>query len=193
MKTNFDKTEQFKSTLVFNQIILTLLPMNKNLFQEYLSLFPPVELPATLTLDSYRTFEQVNDLIPLDLAAKFILQEDELPEEEFTEFLPCFKLPQGTAEYITVVYWKASLMRYDFILSTYTKNGIPISRQVIAGTSSDGKIITKKVATIDPDGSITVIASDLAIDQLSFDPAKTKELTYELLPNGYISTLDENE
>ena len=158
--------------------------MNKNLFQEYLSLFPPVELPATLTLDSYRTFEQVNDLIPLDLAAKFILQEDELPEEEFTEFLPCFKLPQGTAE---------SLMRYDFILSTYTKNGIPISRQVIAGTSSDGKIITKKVATIDPDGSITVIASDLAIDQLSFDPAKTKELTYELLPNGYISTLDENE
>ncbi|MEO5582982.1 MAG: hypothetical protein ABIR66_09830, partial [Saprospiraceae bacterium] len=87
--------------------------MSNNLFQQFLSLFPPVELPVSLTLDSHRTFEQVNDLVPFDLANQFIIQEDELPEEEFTEYLPCFKLPEDKKEYFSLVYWKAALMRYD--------------------------------------------------------------------------------
>lgn len=156
-------------------------------------MFPPAELPVSLTLDSHRTFEQVNDLVPLDLTARFIALEDELPEEEFTEILPCFKLPQGKSEYISVVYWKAALMRYDFIVATYTKAGIPISRQVIAGTASDGKIISQKVATIQPDGSIDVIASYQDADQFHFDPSKTQELSYELMPSGYIALMNENE
>ncbi|MEP7320758.1 MAG: hypothetical protein ABI761_02525 [Saprospiraceae bacterium] len=167
--------------------------MSNNLFQQFLALFPPVELPVSLTLDSHRTFEQVNDLVPFDLANQFILQEDELPEEEFTEYLPCFKLPEDKKEYFSLVYWKAALMRYDFILATYTKTGIPISRQVIAGTASDGKTVSQKVATIQPDYSIDVIASVQDVDVKNFDPAGTKELYYELMPNGFISQLNENE
>ena len=167
--------------------------MSANLFKQFLALFPPVDLPATLTLDSHRTFEQINDLIPFDLASVFILQEDELPEEEFTEFLPCFILPENKKEFVSLVYWKAALMRYDFILATYTRTGIPISRQVIAGTSSDGKTLTQKVATIQPDGSIDVIASTTDVELKNFDPAGTKELSFELLPNGFISQLNEND
>jgi hypothetical protein len=166
--------------------------MSKPPFQQFLALFAPVELPVTLTLDSHRTFEQIADLIPPDLSASFIGQDDELPEEEFTEYLPCFILP-GDKEFISLVYWKASLMRYDFIIATYTKSGIPISRQVIAGTSSDGKIITKKVATILPDGSIDVIASHQSVNDLHFDPSQSQELNYELMPNGFIALLNENE
>ena len=89
--------------------------------------FPPSELPVSLTLDSHKTFEQLNDLIPPDLVAHFIMQEDELPEDEFTEYLPCFRLPEATTrEYISLVYWKAALMRYDFILATYTLSLIHI-------------------------------------------------------------------
>lgn len=168
--------------------------MTKNLFAQFLSLFPPSELPVSLTLDSHKTFEQISDLIPADLVDNFIMQEDELPEEEFTEYLPCFRLPETKdREYISLVYWKAALMRYDFILATYTKSGIPISRQVIAGTSSDGKIIVRKLATIEPDFSIEIIASVQGADDLHFDPSQTKEISYELLPNGYISQLNEKE
>lgn len=156
-------------------------------------MFPPAELPVSLTLDSHRTFEQINDLMPLDLTARFIAQEDELPEEEFTEILPCFILPQGQHEFVSLVYWKAALMRYDFILATYTKTGIPISRQVIAGTASDGKTIIQKVATIQPDGTIDVIASHQDADLLQFDPSRTLELNYDLLPNGFIALMNENE
>ena len=167
--------------------------MSVNLFKQFLALFPPVELPATLTLDSHRTFEQVNDLIPVDLASQFILQEDELPEEEFTEYLPCFILPESKNEFFSVVYWKAALMRYDFILATYSKTGIPISRQVIAGTASDGKSLSQKVATIQLDGIIDVIASITDVELKNFDPSGTKELSYELLANGFISQLNEND
>ncbi len=168
--------------------------MTKNLFSQFLALFPPSELPVSLTLDSHKTFEQVNDLIPPDLVAHFIMQEDELPEDEFTEYLPCFRLPEATnREYISLVYWKAALMRYDFILATYTRTGIPISRQVIAGTSSDGKTIVRKLATIEPDFSVEIVASEQEADDLHFDPSSTKEISYELLPNGFISQLNEKE
>ena len=168
--------------------------MTKNLFSQFLALFPPSELPVSLTLDSYKTFEQVNDLIPPDLVAHFIMQEDELPEDVFTEYLPCFRLPEATTrEYISLVYWKAALMRHDFILATYTRTGIPISRQVIAGTSSDGKTIVRKLATIEPDFSVEIVASEQEADDLHFDPSGTKEISYELLPNRFISQLNEKE
>lgn len=166
--------------------------MSRNLFQQFIDFFPPVELPVTLTLDGHRDFEEVNDLLPGELAAAFISNEEEMPGEEFTEYLPCFRLP-GDKEFISLVYWKATLLRHDFIIATYTKAGIPISRQVIAGTSSDGKTIVKKVATLQPDGSIDVIASQQAADDLHFDPSQTHELNYELMPNGFIALLNENQ
>lgn len=168
--------------------------MSKNLFADFLALFQVAELPVSLTLDSHKAFEEISDLIPPDLVSNFIMQEDELPEEEFTEYLPCFKLPDAKdREYKSVVYWKASLMRYDFILATYTKTGIPISRQVIAGTSSDGKTIVRKLATIEKDFSIEIIASEQDAHSFHFDPSASYELSYELLPNGYISQLNEKE
>lgn len=168
--------------------------MSKNLFGDFLSYFPQVELPVSITLDSHRTFDQVNDLLPFDLATQFIIQEDELAEEEFTEFLPCFKLPEFTnREFISLVYWKGALLRHDFILATYTKTGIPISRQVIAGTSSDGKNLYQKVAAINTDGDVDVILSHQIVDQRTFDASNTKEIYYELLPNGYINELNEKE
>jgi hypothetical protein len=168
--------------------------MSIKFFQDFLSLFPPAKLPVSITLDSYKTFEQVNDLIPIDLASEFIIQEDELPEEEFTEFLPCFQITsRADQEFISLVYWKAALMRYDYILATYTKSGIPISRQVIAGTSSDGKSINQKVATIETDGDVQVIQSTQDASDMRFDPSQTKEIYYELAPSGHISQLNENE
>lgn len=166
--------------------------MSSPLFQQFIDYFPTVELPVTLTLDSHRDFEEVNDLLPAAMSAAFISSEEEMPGEEFTEYLPCFRLP-GDQEFISLVYWKASLLRHDFIIATYTKSGIPISRQVIAGTSSDGKTIVKKVATLQPDGSIDVIASQQAADDVHFDPSQTHELNYELMPNGFIALLNENQ
>ena len=75
-----------------------------------------------------------------------------------------------------LVYWKGALLRYDFILATYTKTGIPISRQVIAGTSSDGKIFTKKLLRSIPDGDVDVILSHQIVDQRTFDASNTKEI-----------------
>jgi hypothetical protein len=50
----------------------------------------------------------------------------------------------------------------------------------------------KKWLRSNPDSSIDVIASVQDVDIKNFDPAGTKELYYELMPNGFISQLNEN-
>jgi hypothetical protein len=90
--------------------------MSTNLFKDFLALFPVVNFPSALTLDSHRTFEQVNDLSHFDLANQFILQEDEYRKRNLPSFSlvsGCLKIKRNFTVWST---GKPSLMRYDFIL-----------------------------------------------------------------------------
>jgi hypothetical protein len=115
----------------------------------------------------------------------FILAEDE-EDDGMTEFIPCFRLPD-TQDYYALVYWKAGLMSYDYILATYTKEGdAMIDSHSIAGTIVEGNNLIQSVAIIASDKSIYIATGKETDDFLDLDTSKNKTRTVEINEDGSI-------
>lgn len=154
-------------------------------FSHFLDLFPEVELPVQLTAESHHIFSQNNEPLPEPVIHQYIVPtEDEAPDE-FTEYIPCFLVP-GTEEFAGVVYWRAGLMNYRYVLLTFTKKGEYIDSRVIAGTFSDGHKVTHAVATIDEDLGIVIVSGEAPSAETPYDPSLSEVTEIELLPDGHI-------
>lgn len=153
-------------------------------FDIFLSLFPEVKLPITLSEDSIHDLSKENDAIPERLIREFILPyEDDV--DELTEFVACFRIA-GVKDFHALVYWKAGLMNYNYILATYTKSGDLIDKAVIAGTYSDGRLITRSFARIDDDWSITIVSGQTVGSSENYDASSSRTIDLDLLPDGKI-------
>ena len=98
-------------------------------FKLFLQFFPEVTLPVLLTADEQLLFSANNEALPLDLVSRFLLQKTADSEiDEFTEYVPCFQLPD-TAPIYGVVYWRAALLQYDYILASFDANGVLLDAQ----------------------------------------------------------------
>nr|HMU04076.1 hypothetical protein [Saprospiraceae bacterium] len=113
-----------------------------------------------------------------------VLLEWEKDADEFTEFIPCFRLPKEE-KFNTVVYWKGALLRYDFIMVTLDKNGELINKKSIASTIVNDNVIKKSVASIEPDLIINIIAGQ-TLDGEEYDASMSKAFAMEILPTGEI-------
>ena len=162
---------------------------NKNTntdFQYFVELFPEVELPATLGEDTHLTFSRENDPLPAPVVQQHILPIEEEMPDEFTEYIACFRIPK-TYDFHALVFWKAGLMNYQYILATFDKHGVSIDKRVIAGTFSDGEQVTQSVATIDHDWTIFVASGQTNANKPTvFDPTTSRAVELELLPDGKI-------
>lgn len=181
-------------------------------FDHFLEKFPELPLPITLGEDTHHHFSQQNDVLPQRMIEQFILplemtglddieaegegsaspkrSIDLLEEEELVEFIPCFKIPD-THDFHAIVYWRAGLMSYQYILVTFNKNGLVIDYSVIAGTYSDGKSLTQSVATITEDWEIVVVSGQGDVNHPDqYDAASSRATRYELLPDGKIAKSD---
>jgi hypothetical protein len=146
--------------------------------------FPGLEMPVTLSNDSAWKISENNRPIPAVLIEEYILGwEDEEPDE-MTEFVPCFKI-EGTTEFTALVYWKAGLLKYEYIIVTLDKRGQLISRKQIAGTSVDGDLIKSYVAHIDEDLTIHIVAGANKEGE-HFSSAKSQEFHMDILPGGEV-------
>ena len=91
-----------------------------------------------------------------------------------------------------MVYWKADLLKYEYIIHTFDKKGKSLAKQVVASTTSDGKKIRQIVATIDPDLDIYIMGGD-STDTDNYDPEKSKAFSLEITPGGdFIHHFEEN-
>ncbi|MCR9287311.1 MAG: hypothetical protein NXI23_08020 [Bacteroidetes bacterium] len=154
-------------------------------FQHFLEKFPIIDLPITLSDDLHLTFSQNNEpLNPLMIQQYIAFIEGEEPDE-FTEYIPCFKIPE-TLEFHAIVYWKASLMNYQYVMATFDKVGNMIDKRVLGGTFSDGKVVTKSLVTIDPDWMIYVVTGQLESVDITYDATQSRAFDLELLPDGKI-------
>ena len=108
-------------------------------------------------------------------------------EDEFTEYIACLRIAK-THDFHAVIYWKAALMNYQYVLATYDKRGKLIDKSVIAGTYSDGKSLTKSVATIEDDWLIYIVSGQTAADDPSYDASTSNAFNLELLATGEIIT-----
>ena len=147
-----------------------------------LNCFPLIEPPITLSEEIAHRFSRDNKPIPQELVDSLFGQWDKM--DEYTELVPCCQLATE-GDFFAIIYWKGSLMAYEYILVTLDKNGGLISRKVIAGTISNGTTVKSSVATIDEDGCVYSMVGEVMQGQ-SYDPASSAGFRFEILPGGTI-------
>ena len=151
--------------------------------EKILHYFPETELPVLISEDHLSEFEINSDPFP-QVFIDEVLLEWEKEADEFTEFIPCSRLPKEE-KFNTIVYWKGALLRYDFVLVTLDKNGEMINKKSIASTIVNDNVIKKSVASIEPDLIINIIAGQ-TLDGEEYDASMSKAFAMEILPTGEI-------
>jgi hypothetical protein len=158
-------------------------------FHEFVAKFPPVSMPATLGEETHLVFSRENEQLPLAMIEQFILPiEEKTPEnEELIEYIPCFSIDQ-TEQFIALVWWKADLLDYEYVLATYTDKGQLISRKVIGFTKVVDGLINRAVATIDEDWVIFIAEGRAKANRSveDFDPTSARTYEMEIMANGEI-------
>ncbi len=154
-------------------------------FSKFLHYFPEVDLPQTIAEENLRYYSSENHVLPPDLIRQFLHSTMSSEEEDYLEFIPCFKL-KNTQDWHAIVYWKAALLSYEFVLSTYNKNGIRLAQKVIAGMRSDGKSVIRSIATIDEEWIINIVIGEQASAEDLYDTANSRILGFELMADGSI-------
>ncbi len=153
-------------------------------FNELLQKFPAVKLPVSITEDTASEYGTANSPLSERLISDHILPLEGMEEmDEMTEFVPCFRI-DGTKDFHALVYWKAGLMNYQYVMATFGKGGKAIDRQVVAGTFSDGRAITRSVAKIDEDMTIYIVSGQTDGGEEDYDANLSTAREIELMPDG---------
>lgn len=159
-------------------------------FPDFISAFPPIELPITLTDETIHLFNKNNPPFPTPMVEQYLIPLEQGEVDEYTEFVPCFSI-SDTHEFLAVVYWKGGLMNHQYILATFSKKAELIDKRVIAGTFSDNELLVTSVATIDPDWEILIVSGKQpAREKFKFDATKSTRQQLEILPEGKIINLE---
>ena len=155
-------------------------------FDKFLTLFPEVELPMVLTTDIHIEFSRHNLPIPGVMVDRFLSSAQ---DDEFTEYIACFSIP-NTKSFHAVVAWRAGLMEYEYHLVTFDKSGNLLDKRVIASTKSDGKLLTRSLATIEADWLINIVEGSEIVKEDGesiFNPSSSKVVHLEMTADGEIT------
>jgi hypothetical protein len=152
-------------------------------FVEFVEKFPPLTMPVTLGEETHHTFSTENNPLPESMIEQFIAPLEKEPADEYTEYVPCFAI-DCDEKYIALVWWKAGLMLYQYVLATFTEKGEPIDQKMIAFTRVDGTEVKRAVASIDEELAIHIAEGTSQNDV--YDPASSMTRLMEIMPNGMI-------
>lgn len=119
---------------------------NQLTLENFLTLFPAIELPISITSDTQRALANVQQPLSPMWALRFLLATGE-EVDEYTEFMACFSLPE-TKNYHALVYWEATLIGSSYYLVTLSKSGVIIDHRRIAGTLYTDNEIVQTICTI---------------------------------------------
>lgn len=153
-------------------------------FKKFLSYFPEVELPIILTSDSASEISKYNTPFAKQIVEEYCMEWD-TEVDEFTEYIPCFKLPE-TGDFSVLVYYKATLLSYGFFIVSYLNNGDLIGRKPLNSIELDSGKIKNSAAVIDEDWGINIVAGEQDIKELDYRSDKSKMTSLEILPTGDI-------
>ncbi len=156
-------------------------------FNQFVQKFPEEKLPVSITEESASDFSMENEPFSQRMIDDFLLPI-EPDSDDLTEFVPGFRLP-GLTDVHALVYWKAGLLNYQYVLATFEKSGKLIEKQVIAGTVSDGISIVRTVARIDEDLTVYMVSGMTEGSDDDYDASKSTTREIELLPDGRLIEL----
>lgn len=176
--------------------------MKKNIendnFKSFLTLFPEIELPLTISSEYLDIFSKYNKPIPEIDIYKYIINdksiENKWVEENNStdidvdlfeeEYIACLKLPD-TKKFHALVYLKIGILNYEYILQTYDLTGNKLSKQLIASMTAKDNIIKELVAFIDEDLIVLIMEGDKNINE-KYNPEKSRPLSFEINDQGYV-------
>ncbi len=147
-------------------------------FSQFLSYFPEVEPPVTLGEDTHRVFSRKNTPLPSLVIEQHLLPIEKSEVDEFTEFIPCFRLAVPT-DFIILVYWRAGLMNYYYTLVTYDSRGSYIDSRIIAGSYYEEGEITRSVALLTKELDIAIASGQEQLNRM-YDPGAADSTAYRL-------------
>lgn len=155
-------------------------------FEHFIKKFPKVELPIVFSEDLHHDFAKENEPLPLQLIDEYIAKYETTVQDDMTEYVPCIQLPIDKKTYAAVVYWKAGLLNYDYVLATYdTKLGVMIDKKSIAGTKVIGNAV-KRIVAIIKEGLTIHSAEGIEETGKEYIADSTKVQRFEILENGRI-------
>ncbi|MEO1624393.1 MAG: hypothetical protein AAFV25_04480, partial [Bacteroidota bacterium] len=146
----------------------------------------------TLTTDLHHTFSQENKPFSEVMVRQYIEPQQGVADE-FTEYIPCFRLPTHK-DIHALIYWKASLLTYEYVLMVLDKKGHVIEHKGIAGTKAMDQTLVRSVATFKEDGTIYVVGGITdSNDETQYDASNSQTILMELLEDGEIVVLNEQK
>jgi hypothetical protein len=152
-------------------------------FSEFIEFFPPLTPPFSLLPD----LQQIpSDPVPLPgvLQDEFILPFEGDETDDFTEYIPYGRI-EGTKDFFAVIYWKAGVLRYEFILATYTAEGTPLHHAIVGGIRYEDEGTIHSVAVIHEDMRITIAEGMSEKDDEIVSP-ETQTYLMAIKPSGEI-------
>jgi hypothetical protein len=155
-------------------------------FANFLSRFPEVDLPVTLGEETEREFYTRHDPIPVPMVDEFLPVFFPIHiVDEFTEFVPCFRI-KDTKGFYAIVIWVAGLKFRNYFLITLNEKGEELQCRSIGGLSFSGDKIKRTVTRIEEDWVIYLASSES--DETDDLDAKSETISgqIELLPDGSI-------
>lgn len=155
-------------------------------FEHFLSKFPKVDLPVVLSEDSHHDFSKENEPLPPLMVEQFITQYETTVQDDLTEYIACFQLPIDKKGFKAIIYWKAGLLNYDYVLAIYDeKTGVMVDKKAIAGTKVINNAVKRIVAFLKEDFTIHS-AEGVEESGKEYVADSTKVKRYEILDNGRI-------
>lgn len=155
-----------------------------------LEYFPEVELPVSLSFNSREAFAANSKPLPELLAAiSFDLWEEAEPDE-FTEYQPGFRFRHG--EHHALVYWKASLLQYAYVLVILDRKGLLLDRLVLAETDATTGTVRQGAALITAEAEIFTVESELGPEEALGDPSQTMTERWVITDEGRFRQPDLN-
>lgn len=169
--------------------------MTKNVkpltFEAFIEYFPEIDLPVVLTQESIHSFSSLNTPLPLTAIVEYLSANEE-EEDPYTEYVSCFRF-KVTESVLAIVFWKGTLLSYNYELWTIDlKRREIISKKIIGGTKVIDNIILRSDAVISADFEVEVLVNRYeSSDQIY--PTKSLKYHIEIMDDGFIHSELEEE
>ncbi len=158
--------------------------MTNPTFEQFLELLPTVELPLTISDELQQEVSKLNTTVSDIMLQEFIKKYEPVDDDDLTEYIPCFRV-NISDEFVSIVYWRASLLQYLYVLANYSLKGDMIDKKVIAGTTVINNLVEKSACMINEDWEI-FRANGSANNGFDYNADATKFVQYEITEKGRI-------
>ncbi len=154
-------------------------------FQQFQSYFPELELPLTLHTEAHHHFTAHNQALTESCIHRWIEDIEPTEPNPYLEFVPCLRIT-GVENCHALVYWKADLLQYEYILTTFSLKEELVARKSIAGFKANQDKTIIRIATIEEDGIIGVAQGESSLHQSPLELENQRNFHFEILDGGDI-------